>query len=347
MRESSSNEKSKIQTRRISRSKSGFSGSSFVLVFKSLEGDYSQPQKIPRDDAIEIARDFSANADLAKEYNVSASVAQFIRGIAIRRGLLTSASSDSDLSLADLDPNSVEFLHSDEKSTEEPAATRRGPDRKPKYFPEIDAYLPPVLKVETTEVIAFILSGVDPALREKAASDSAHSTLRYYLHTATSRVSPGLMMQEDHWYILFHLHHMNRDEFKLAWEEGQSQATGQANTDVVKLMSQLDKFRIDASASSLSDVANKKFFLSVQEKSIELLSRIFRRIRRKIETANEQPISEPAPKNWLSALVSRKPKEPVAQSFVQPEVIELVNEYLNQGIKLGRILRSDILKPHR
>ncbi len=325
----------------------------FVLVLKTADGRYSQPKKIPREDAIAIARDFEGNPELAKKFGVTSNVADFIRVNAIRRGLIDLASSGDQPPSAVTKPKSADVSSSGDSPREAEHLSPEGSGRsllseclEPKYFPEIDAYLQPALVDETIEVIAFILSGVDPAMQREFRSNPS-TNLRHFLHSATARVSPGLLMQDDHRYVLTHLHHLDRSSFKLAWEEGQALATGQANTDVVKLVSLLDRFQITENASSLKDNTNKNFFLAVQEKSIELLSRTFRRIRRKIESVHEQPFEAPPKSNWLNALFKRGAKEPIVQSPVQAEVLVLTREYLLQAIKIGRILRSEVLVQQR
>ncbi len=337
----------------ISKSKSGFSDSMFVLVLKTADGRYSHPKKIPREDAIEIARDFEANPELAEKYGLTSNVADFIRVNAIRRGLIDLSGSVDQPPSAVTKPKSADVSSSSDSPRETEHLSSGGSGRsllseylKPKYFPEIDAYFQPIPADETIEVIAFILSGVDPAMQREFRSNLLLN-LRHFLHSATARVSPGLLMQDDHWYVLTHLHHLDRSSFKLAWEEGQSLATGQANTDVVKLVSLLDRFQITENASSLKDNTNKNFFVAVQEKSIELLSRSFRRIRRKIESVHEQPFEAPPRNNWLNAMFKRGAKERIAQSPVQAEVLVLAREYLLQAIKIGRILRSEVLMQQR
>jgi len=111
----------------------------------------------------------------------------------------------------------------------------------------------------------------------------------------------------------------------------------------------LEKFKIDPLAKSLEASENADFFVDLREISLELLSRIFRRIRRKIETFHEQPLAMPRPQGWLGRLASigRPAPDPLSSSPVPPEVLSYAKEYLKQSIKIGRILRSEVLKNHR
>ncbi|MDX1928325.1 MAG: hypothetical protein SFV81_17490 [Pirellulaceae bacterium] len=354
---------------RVSTSKSGFTDKEFVLVFKQEDGTYSSPTRIPKEVALSIAKDLASKGELAARYGINEAVAKFIMAKAIRKGLVSRATkSVEELDLSDIATDSIERPEFERSEFERPefdrpdtdssvTAVRSGQvqsadqpkavERQPKYFPVIDPYLPPELPRDTIETIAFVLSGVDPEQRRDPRVVQGTLNLRQLIQMSIARISPGLLMQEDHWYVLTHLHTLKRDAFKLAWEEAQTQATGQANTNVVKVMTKLDKFRIDSTAKCLDDPTNKSFFLEVQEKSVELLSRNFRRIRRKIESVYEQSAPPPPKKNWLDSLFKRKSADKTVTSPVQAEVQSLVIEYLNQSIKIGRILRSDVLKQHR
>ena len=340
---------------RVSTSKSGFTDKAFVLVFKNDDGKYSLPREIPLDVAISIAKDFASNAETAAKYAISKPVAKFILAKAVRRGLISKPDkSVNDLDLSEIATDSIE--HSGIESPHavapaKPAPPTRQPklaiERQPKYFPTIDPYLKPDFEIKTIEIIAFVLSGVDPDQLQDQRIVQRTMNLRQLIQMSAARISPSLLMQDDHWYVLAHLHALDRDGFKSAWEDAQTQATGQANTDVVKVMTKLDKFRIDPTAKCLDDPTNKSFFLEVQDKSVELLSRNFRRIRRKIESVYEQSAPAPAKKNWFDRLFKRKLTDQAMASAVQSEVSDLVVEYLNQAIKIGRILRSDVLKQQR
>ena len=340
---------------KVSTSKSGFTDRNFVLVLKNRDGSYGSPKKIPRDIALSIATDFAANKEAAAKYSVSKSIAKFILSKALRRGLISQLNTSADdFDLADIATDSIERSSNElssptagESGTTTTALTKLEIARQPKYFPAIDPYLSPELEDKTIEVIAFVLSGVDPGQLQDQRVVQRSLNLRQLAQMSVARISPGLLMHDDHWYVLAHFHHLSRDEFKLAWEEAQSQATGQANTDVVKVMTKLDKFRIDSAAKSLEDPSNKSFFWEVQDKSIELLSRNFRRIRRKIETVYEQPAPLTVRKSWLDKLLRRTVNDHLTVSPVQTEVSDLVREYLKQAIKIGRILRSDVLKKQR
>ena len=343
--------KSNKDEQRVSTSKSGFTDKDFVLVFKNGDGRYSSPRKIPRNIALEIAKDLASNSDAAEKYGINRSVAKFILAKARRKGLISSSDkavdkADDNFDLVDIATDSIEKsdAFASAETSAPSASSKIAIERHPKYFPKIDAYAKPNLATETIEVIAFVLSGVDPDQVQDPRIVQRTLTLRQLIQLSAARVSPGLLMQDDHWYVLAHLHSIDRDAFKLAWEEAQSQASGQANTDVVKLMTKLDKFKIDAAANCLDDAANKSFFLDVQDKSIELLSRIFRRIRRKIESVHENPVPEPPKKSWLNSLIRPKATDQPHASPIQTEVTNLVTEYLKQSIKIGRILRSDVLK---
>lgn len=340
---------------KVSTSKSGFTDRDFFLVLKSSDGSYSSPKRIPRDVALSIATDFAANREVAAKYSITKSIAQFIYAKALRKGLISKPeTSGEDFDLADIATDSIErnahelsTTASGEDSTSTAGRNKLDVERPPKYFPAIDPYLTPELEDKTVETIAFVLSGVDPSQLQDPRIEQRKLNLRQLVQMSVARISPGLLMHDDHWYVLAHFHHLTRDEFKLAWEDAQSQATGQANTDVVKVMTKLDKFRIDSAAKCLEDPSNKNFFLEVQDKSVELLSRNFRRIRRKIESVYEQPAPAPPKKSWLDKLLKRGVNDPAMASPVQAEVFELVKEYLKQAMKIGRILRSDILKKQR
>ncbi len=340
---------------RVSTSKSGFTDKDFVLVFKNDDGTYSSPRKIPRDIALSIAKDFASNKEVTAKYEISMPVAKFILAKAMRKGLISKPEkSADDFDLSDIATDSIERSGIEPPgpaTPSKPANPTEHPkvaiERHPKYFPTIDPYLMSDYPIKTIETIAFVLSGVDPEQLQDLRVVQGTINLRQLIQMSVARISPGLLMQEDHWYVLDHMHGLGRDEFKLAWEEAQSQATGQANTNVVKVMTKLDKFRIDSTAKCLDDPTNKSFFLEVQDKSVELLSRNFRRIRRKIESVHEQPAPPPPKKSLLDRLFKRKTTGQSSASPVQAEVCDLVIEYLNQAVKIGRILRIDVLKQHR
>jgi hypothetical protein len=344
---------------RVSTSKSGFTDKDFILVFKQEDGTYGSPTKIPREVALSIAKNFASKKEVAARFGISEAVAKFILAKAIRKGLVSRATKPADeFDLSDIATDSIERPEFERSGVESPTTAARSSqvqsaeqpksaERPPKYFPMIDPYLQPELPAKTIETIAFVLSGVDPEQQRDQRVVQGALNLRQLIQMSIARISPGLLMQEDHWYVLAHLHALDRDAFKMAWEEAQTQATGQANTNVVKVMTKLDKFRIDSAAKCLDDPTNKSFFLEVQDKSVELLSRNFRRIRRKIESVYELPAPPPAKRNWLDSLFKRKAADKTVASPVQAEVQNLVIEYLNQSIKIGRILRSDVLKQQR
>ncbi len=340
---------------KVSTSKSGFTDRDFILVLKNLDGGYSSPQKIPRELALSIATNFAENEEAARKYSINKSIAKFILAKALRKGLISKPDTTADdFDLEGIATDSMERngneLHARTSGEGGPATSERTKpeiERQPKYFPAIDRYFSPELADKVIEVIAFVLSGVDPSQLQDQRVVQRTLSLRQLVQMSVARISPGLLMHDDHWYVLAHFHHLSRDEFKLAWEEAQSQATGQANTDVVKVITKLDKFRIDSAANCMEDPANKSFFLEVQGKSVELLSRNFRRIRRKIESVYELPAPVPVKKSWLDKLLKRSANDQSTVSPVQVEVIDLVREYLIQAIKIGRILRSDVLKKQR
>lgn len=128
---------------RISRSRSGFTERSFVLVYKHVDGSYSQRIKISRATALEIAQQFASTGTIPPKYDLDKAEVQFIVAKVQGLGLLNTDSAFEAGKAADAvsDTFSAIDISTDDTLTQSNMASLEVPAIKPTFFPNIDPYM--------------------------------------------------------------------------------------------------------------------------------------------------------------------------------------------------------------
>lgn len=321
---------------RVSKSKSYFTedGQHFVLVYRT-DSKYLKPIRLARADALKIAKRYALRRLGAPDLHVSPKAARYIYTLAKDAGLVKLGANSGDL----LDTNMDLTVDITPEGSDSPVVV-------PKYFPLMDAGRLIVMpNDDRLDELTFVLSGVSPEQRTDPVVLKSGFRLKDLARMSSGRISPGVLLRQDHYYVLAHLHMVGEATFVEQWETAQKAPTGQSNTDEIKLMQKLEKFTIDPTGKELSNPANKDLFLQTRDNATDILSRYFRRIRRKLETFHEEPDPEEPVSIFAKLGLSRKKVAVVATAaLVAPEARELSREYVAQSVKLGRILRSEVLR---
>jgi hypothetical protein len=340
------------ETRRISKSRSRFdaAGKHFLLVYKTEEGGYSRPIELPLDQALRLAKTYSRTKTVPADSPVEASVAKHILRRALADGLMASTTSNTAAPLSGSTRNSLANdatasgsrrpKNSDGELNATPSSVAL---REPEFLSHINST--EELSADVLDTLAFILSGIDPELRTDPQTLSANLRLKDLACTPSSRIAVDTLLHADHWYVLAHLHSKPESEFRQLWEEAKTQKKGQQGTDIQRIATKFEKFQLDPAEKQLSDVRNQAIFLSIREYSVDILVRIYQRARRRIHAAHEEPEAKPRT-DWLTKLGLRRQTQLEAPTTVEvaDNVRDLVREYVAQCVKLGRILRSSVIK---
>lgn len=341
---------------KVSKSRSGFTADGFVIVMKTRDGQTTPPKRIAKEVAIEIARRYAAKRTVDPSSDLTVAAVEYLCKKCLEADYLRSEdfrpAPRKSLLIDPIGPSPATPSPSQDAAiidTQVPISSLdtqpSRPSIQPRYFPAIDVALEPKFTPDMVDDLAFVLSGVHPDQRKDPIVVKSGMALKQLIKVSLARVSAGSLLKNDHWYVLSHLHQLEPAKFYDVWEEAQSQASGQDNTNTVKLLQRLEKFEIDPLLKSLEDGRNLEFFCELRERSVELLARIARRTRRKIETLHGLPDVLPTP-SWRDRLpwMRKKPAPPPTAATVLPEVQAIVADYLDLTVKLGRILRSSTLQ---
>ncbi len=344
------------EKRRISKSRSGFDkeGRAFVIVYKTAEGQYEAPIKLASEQALAIAKTYAVTKSVPNGSPVDASVARHILRQAIARGLIdqTSAKPSKTAFGMPADWSSIDEPSVDQETIEQEEITDSPPanDIQPKYLPAIDNAnnVSGALAEETIDILAFVLSGIDPSLRTDAQTLKANLRLKDLASTPSSRVPADLILQEEHRFVLQHLQRLSVSEFRQLWDEAKTPKKGQLGTEIQRIATKFEKSKIDEAGKFLKDPTNKELFQEFRTHAVEILVRALQRARRRIHAFHEQPEAKPTNSNWLVKLKLRRPPPNIQPTtvVVADEVRQLVREYVDDCLKLARILRSEILRGH-
>ncbi len=311
-------------------------------MYKHPDGSYTEPQMLSRSDAIEIANQFARAGRADSSFLIPPGADEFIFRKAMDLGLVTKEPARSGLLIT---PSLNRESEAADGAVTNPVSPR--PEFKPRYFPELSSGQTPNITNELVETIAFILAGVDPAQRRDSNALRSRMTLRQLVHVATAKVSTNAALRSEHRYLLVHLWQLPEQEFNDAWENAQSQAKGQDNTDTIKLLQRFEKLELDDQSSRSLLAVNGELFQQIREKSVDMLVRIVRRARRTITSYHEE-VQQPPRQSILQRLglfrasASSTPLDVVP---IEPVVLKSAEEYVYLAIKLGRILRIDSRKP--
>lgn len=318
---------------RVSKSKSQFSQdqSHFQLVYKSETGKYFKPIKIDVGEAIRIAREYERSklGDLQKGVTIKA--AKFIYRKSLELGLLETEKSDASTHdgplTEEVDAETVDGLRNHE--TEITFA--------PRFFPTLAYDHRVQLDSDVIETITFILCEVDPVHRE-----ASMLPLRELAGQTHTRIATEAALEHDHHYLLPAWHDFSTKEFNESWVAfKRAQTGGQAETDLRKILQNIERFQIDDAGVRLRDSQHYTFLATVQDNAIPLLYRIYRRARNKVTSELEKKESNTQSSflNRLTKSLSKTKELPRVEAVFE----EIAERYLHQTCKLGRLLRSPLL----
>ena len=355
-----------------------------VVVYKESDGTYHKPIVLTRDEAVVVARRYKTETLADPDKGINLAAAGYILDRVQRQGWLEHVWDDSQSSNVRAMGGGTKTRSGSNRESTSPTTPRdendqnieedegfpseldesalstsiSGPTRK--YFPFLHPNQPAKIDQALIDDLAFVLSGVDPAKRVDPNTADTGVTLADLHRAPASRISPTKSLMEDHWYILAQLHALEPQEFRDLWSNA-TQRGGQEATDLIKVSRRLHKFKLDDFGKSLAHPDNETLQIEFFEHSMSLLQRQYRSARRKIEDLLQQdPGSKANPKSrsstaktkggWFGFGGKNKSKKKTggsAEEIVVPvsdEVREIVQRYLEVGVKLGRILRGNVVQ---
>ena len=346
---------------RVSRSKSGITRDGrFALVYRLADGSCRQPLLISKEEAIKVASRYIESGEADPSRRISPEAARYMSKKLQSHGWLNQHSS---LATASAESSGVGSGNEDEAShkefstaiSESNAPLHANPRHN--YFPFLDANRAPKWDRQMLDVLAFVLSGVDPAKRVDPETANSEVTLSALYREPSARISPTKALMEDHWYVLAHLHPSEFQTFRDLWTDANQRLGGQDATNLIKVSRDLKRFKLSDSGSELLEHENREVITEFCEHAVGLLHRQFRNARRKLDEFHQQALNQPqanrkrefgARGRWWS-LFSFKSKDLSERGSemvvpVPEEVREIVQRYFEAAIKLGRILRSSVAK---
>ncbi|MEO1616269.1 MAG: hypothetical protein AAFV88_10495 [Planctomycetota bacterium] len=282
--------------------------------------------------------------------NINLAAAAFISNELQKHGLLPSETGDDSLSTGDGLETDTEIRrdgsHAVPKSPKERVSVLPSQPVTSLYLPFLTAKRPPQITTDLVDDLAFVLSGVNPSKRVDLEMAASGKTLRELYASPQNRLPASSSLLQDHQYVLVHLHQCPRPEFLKIWNDAKEQLGGQKATDLLKLSRELSKFPLDDSGEVLADPKSYSFLEEVQGSSILLLHRQFRIARKKLDELHTEA-SEPGKTTnrslgWVRLAKPRKKQQPTTVEVDESER-KIVNKYLRNVCKLGRLLRCDHL----
>lgn len=300
----------------VNESKSGITEQEeFVVIYTLDDGRDTRPVTLDRLTAMEVAQKFRAERKGDRELKINAAAAQYILGAIEAAGWLEDSASENEVDDGEL---------------------------APRYLPKIDAGIQPEVDEELFADLVFVLAGVNPKMRTDPETIAAGSSLYDQFRTPSSRISASDTMLRDHWYVTSHLHEATVDEFKRLWDMAKEQLGGEEATDYAKLGRLLGNVEIDEEGKMLSNPKNAPILFEIRDGAVGLLYRQFRTVRRKLDEIHASADAKPKPKK-KGLLGAFRKQEPETSLFISDEAIKVTRRYLEVVVKLGRILRSELL----
>ncbi|MEL6104873.1 MAG: hypothetical protein AAFU85_02500 [Planctomycetota bacterium] len=301
----------------VNEAKSGINGEEdFVVVYTLEDGRDTRPVTLDRRDAIDVALRFRAERKGDRELKINAAAAQFILGQIESAGWLEDAASE------------------DETDDDGLLA--------PRYLPKIDPSVDPDVDEDRFADLVFVLAGVNPNMRTDPDAINAGSSLYDQFRETASRIPASDTMLKDHWYVISHLHDAGIDEFKKHWDVAKEHLGSHGATDFARLGRLLAEVQLD-DRTMLDDPEHSSVLFEIRNGAVDLLYRQFRTVRRKLDEIHASADAKPKPKR-KSLLGRLRKQESETSLFISEEAIKVTRRYLEVVVKLGRILRSDVLQ---
>ena len=285
------------------------------MVYTLEDGRDTRPVRLDRFTAIEVAMKFRIEGRGDRELKINVAAAKFILEEIQAAGWLE----DSE----------------DEQETDEGEIT-------PRHLPRLEPLIEPDVSEDMLGDLVFALSGVKPELRTDPDAIEAGSSLYEQFRTPASRVSASAAMERDHWYVLSHLHPLGQEEFRRQWDMAKEQR-GQGAVDYSKLARILGSIELDEAGKMLQNPKNAPLLKEIGDGAVVLLYRQFRTVRRKLDEIHASADSKP--KSQRKGLFGRLRKSaPETSLHICDDARKVTQHYLEIVIKLGRILRSELLQ---
>ena len=318
---------------RVSKSKSGFSKDNlqFRLVYKSGDGKYFKPIVLERSDALKIATHYQANKTGDPERGISHKAAKLIMTRALELGLLGNGSTESLSTIVDrpTEESEQETLPGFEPEENPPPLV-------PVYFPEIHFDQPFQFTEDQLADLTFIFCEVDPAQRQTSILP-----LKEMIDQHHCRIATETALERDHQYLIPGMHDFELKQFRESWVAFKRvQLTGQPETDMRKLMQNIDRFKVDDKGKRLQDPQHHNFLANVRDQAVPILYRTFRRHKLKVQAELER--KEEAKVGSLFERLTKRISGKEEPKIAEP-LAEISTRYFEQVGKLGRMLRSPLL----
>lgn len=213
---------------------------------------------------------------------------------------------------------------------------------KPQYLPKLVDEKAPVIIDGVLETLAFVLSGIDPI--EQSNTTRTQMDLRQVvIDPSVRRVGPSVALRQDYQFILNPLFDFTKTDFDELWQDAKEIPFGQEATEFLKLAKQLRRLDIDSDGTELSSSKNSMVVQQIRENSHRLLHKIHRTAVRHIEEKLKTPTPVPTPPWYVSALNRMGFGKGISHAtvYISAEIQSEVSRYLEDTMKLGRVLRAN------
>ncbi len=216
-------------------------------------------------------------------------------------------------------------------------------DFKPQFLPRLVDEKEPIIAGDLIETLAFVLSGIDPVERNNDAY--ANLDLRQLVaDPSVKRIGPNSAMRQDYQFILHPKFDFTKTDFEEIWQDAKDIPSGQEATEFLKLAKQLHRLEMDSDGTELRSSKNSEVIQQIRENAHRLLHRIHRTAVRHIEEKLKTPMRAPS-RPWYFPILSRLglgKSAPPASVHIDADIRDEISKYLDDIIKLGRVLRANV-----
>jgi hypothetical protein len=218
-------------------------------------------------------------------------------------------------------------------------------DVKPTFLPHVADERMPKVPEGTVETLAFILGGVDPS--ERLNPSRVRSNLRQLIADPNvKRVSSSSLLRDDHQIILAPKFDFAKIDFETVWQDARDVSMGQESTEFLKLVRQLHRLQLDDDVSELRSPKNADTFQAFHASGHKILYRVYRTAVRHFEELSKRSLPAVA-EPWYGSLLSRIRKRRSTEADtvgIDDELLAEAQQYLDNAIKIGRLLHVSIRK---
>ncbi|TWU04010.1 hypothetical protein [Neorhodopirellula pilleata] len=217
----------------------------------------------------------------------------------------------------------------------------------PLYLPPIDGLRMPPVTEELIEVVALLLCGISPEVRQQPMSQS-RTLFELRQDPMSPKVGPSSSLLQDHRYILSPIvgksgKRLTEQEFEEKWQQSKSIAGSQQSTQLLKLVHWLGRLELDDEGQDLSHPKWQSQMAEAVQHAMPIQFYLFHSASRRIDReASHRRVVENDRSFWskLTAALGMKGGQGSPRVIFPENVSEEAESYLVATLNLGRILRK-------